>query len=438
MDSLPVPHDLPLALPAPEWLLVGLLIGSFVLHILFVNLLVGSTFLTALFQWRGRREPAYATVAYRLAETISVNKSLAVVLGVGPLLTINVLYTSHFYAANAILGMAWLTIIPLVTIAFLLTYAHKYLWHAMEHQQALHRGLIWGALLLFLAIPLIFLANINLMLFPEKWATTHGLLDALLLANVLPRYLHFITATLALTGLFLVWLTGRTTLDEIPGLPAVQLKRLGYQLALGATASQFVIGQLVLFTLPTAGLSFPMIGILLLGVAAAVPAGWWMWREVREVDAARVGRRLWWIVGALGVTVLCMASARHLYRATILAPHREMIAARTTDYQAKVAQALRLGPVKDEKPVGPPGLAAFQTNCGACHAIDRKVVGPAMQEVAKIYAGKPDAFITFVKSPTKTRPDFPDMPSMAHVPNSDLRQIADWVQTLNTQPEKKP
>jgi cytochrome c len=133
-----------------------------------------------------------------------------------------------------------------------------------------------------------------------------------------------------------------------------------------------------------------------------------------------------------------MASARHLYRATILAPHREMIAARTTDYQAKVAQALRLGPVKDEKPVGPPGLAAFQTNCGACHAIDRKVVGPAMQEVAKIYAGKPDAFITFVKSPTKTRPDFPDMPSMAHVPNSDLRQIADWVQTLNTQPEKKP
>jgi cytochrome c551/c552 len=30
-------------------------------------------------------------------------------------------------------------------------------------------------------------------------------------------------------------------------------------------------------------------------------------------------------------------------------------------------------------------------NCTACHSVDQKIVGPAFADVAKKYAGKPDA-----------------------------------------------
>jgi len=42
-----------------------------------------------------------------------------------------------------------------------------------------------------------------------------------------------------------------------------------------------------------------------------------------------------------------------------------------------------------------------KARCGACHAIDRKIVGPAWKEVAAKYAGKADAEKTLVANITK-------------------------------------
>ena len=46
-----------------------------------------------------------------VCETITINKSLAVVLGIAPLLILNLLYTAQFYAANALTGHAWVLLI---------------------------------------------------------------------------------------------------------------------------------------------------------------------------------------------------------------------------------------------------------------------------------------------------------------------------------------
>jgi len=45
--------------------------------------------------------------------------------------------------------------------------------------------------------------------------------------------------------------------------------------------------------------------------------------------------------------------------------------------------------------------AAGKAKCGACHAIDKKVVGPAWKDVAAKYAGKADAEATLVANITK-------------------------------------
>ncbi|MFO1326518.1 MAG: cytochrome C [Rubrivivax sp.] len=44
---------------------------------------------------------------------------------------------------------------------------------------------------------------------------------------------------------------------------------------------------------------------------------------------------------------------------------------------------------------------ATKHNCTACHAVDKKLVGPAYQEVAKKYAGQKDAEANLITSVTK-------------------------------------
>ena len=71
-----------------------------------------------------------------------------------------------------------------------------------------------------------------------------GFFSALLLPNVLPRYLHFLLACLALTGLFLVWLFRRAGADSVAaiGIERGELIRLGYRWALIPTLAQFLVG----------------------------------------------------------------------------------------------------------------------------------------------------------------------------------------------------
>jgi cytochrome c len=427
--STPIPHDLPLPLPAPEWLLVSLLVLAFLVHILFVNLMIGGSLLTVFFQWKGRKIPHYDRLAREIAKTITVNKSMAVVMGVAPLLLINTLYTVYFYTANALTGLAWILIIPLVTAAFLLTYLHKYSWDLLASHRSLHQGIGLAATTIFLNIPLIFLANINLMLFPDRWNDVHGFISALGLPNVWPRYFHFLMASLAVTGLFLVGYMKRDRYrfsDIFPDLDRNKTIKSFYATLLFATGCQFVIGPLVYVTLPVQGMSWTMNGLLALGIVCALPALSLIWDEMKSNDVP-CGRHFGKIVAFLSVTVLAMASARHMYRDTALASHRKAVAAKTLAYQEAVKLALIEPKEKSASTVDAnPGEEAFNNFCAACHAYDQRLVGPSIQEIQSIYAGKPEGIIAWVKSPGKKRPDYPQMPTLP-IPEDSLTQVAKYI-----------
>jgi hypothetical protein len=130
-------------------------------------------------------------------------------MGVAPFLIINTLYTKFFYSANALTGLVWIMVIPLVTIALLVLYLHKYTYDKLANNRPLHVALLTLPTAVFLFIPLVFLTNINLMLFPDRWSVVGGFLDALSLPNVFPRYFHFINASLTVTSLFLFYWISR-------------------------------------------------------------------------------------------------------------------------------------------------------------------------------------------------------------------------------------
>lgn len=73
---------------------------------------------------------------------------------------------------------------------------------------------------------------------------------------------------------------------------------------------------------------------------------------------------------------------------------------------------------------------AQKNSCLACHATDKKLVGPAFQDVAKKYAGQKDADAALAASIKKGGSGkwgpIP-MPTQAALSEADARILAGWV-----------
>jgi len=343
---------------------------------------------------------------------------------------LNVLYTIHFYTANALTGTAWIMLIPSITAAFLLLYLHKYSWDRLAEFKGLHISIQALAVLLFLFIPLVFLTNVNLMMFPEHWAGVKGFLGALLLPNVFPRYFHFLCASLILTSLFAVWYFGRPKFafaETFSNLTRPQLRREFYTVALAVSLAQFLIGPLVLFTLPSKGMHEVVYLQILAGALMALPAVWMMWKEISRPTNSN--RRLAYIAVLLATTVCCMVMGRNTYRVTALTEHRREMASVTQRWVDEASQAAYDAKVgRERKTAGlDEGQVLFQESCSACHGVDKKIVGPALTEIAQIYATQPDGIVTWARAPGKKRPDSPQMPAFGTLGDAKLRLIADYM-----------
>ncbi|WP_236901575.1 MULTISPECIES: c-type cytochrome [Flavobacteriales] len=435
----PVPKDIPLPLPLPEWLLIIILVISFLAHLVFVNLMLGGTLLTLWSQIKGLKDKKYDLLAKEIASTITVNKSIAVVLGVAPLLSINVLYTVYFYSANALTGLVWIAVIPLVTIAFLLTYLHKYTWKVFENNKAVHISILGIATVILLFIPFIFLTNINLMMFPEKWGAVKGFLSAMTLPNVFPRYFHFLFASLAVTGLFLFWYMSRKNYDFeklLPGFTRYDIQRKGYSLALIASICQMLIGPVVLLTLPTKGIGWNLILVIFTGVAMALPAMWMMWKGL-QTSKENIGKNFYKVVILMTITVVFMGSGRQIYRANALEPHQKLVKLRTEEFEKIKKEAIvkskqqQAAENSADLSLADKGKKVFNQNCAACHKDKDQFIGPPVTEMASIYKDNKQDLIKWIKVPGKKRPNAPQMPGFPQISDEDMNTLTEYILTIN-------
>jgi len=76
---------------------------------------------------------------------------------------------------------------------------------------------------------------------------------------------------------------------------------------------------------------------------------------------------------------------------------------------------------------------AQKKNCMACHATDKKIVGPAYKEVAAKYAGQKDAVAKLAEKIQKGSSGVwgpVPMPPNAIVNADEAKQLATWVMTI--------
>jgi hypothetical protein len=201
----PIPQPDPLPLPAPAWLLWALLLLTFYLHLIPMNLVLGGSILGAIARVRARRgdRPHDAALAHLIVKAMPVLISAAVTLGVAALLFLQVLYGRLFFASAIVMGWWWLAVIGLLILAYYGAYLLAFRERSLGGAGTL---LAWAIAAVAGLIALIYGNNMTLMLKPQELASRYlsdgrGVQLNLLDPTLFPRHLHMLLGAIAVSGL---------------------------------------------------------------------------------------------------------------------------------------------------------------------------------------------------------------------------------------------
>lgn len=236
----------PDTIPAPSWIFLVLDMATFFLHIIVINVVLGGSLLMLYAHFSKSSLLSGTNIFTVLINKIPTSIALGVNLGVAPLLFLQVIYGHLFYSSSVLMGVFWILVIPMLIIAYYGSYVH-----ARNQKLARISILITSILLLYIAFMQV--NNLSLMTQPAKWSAYFDNRGGTIL-NIsdpvfIPRYLHFIAASISITGLFvsIVWAI-RTKKSPAEGVGHIKtgLRIFGY-----ATIVQIVSGLWFLMAIPS-------------------------------------------------------------------------------------------------------------------------------------------------------------------------------------------
>ncbi|MGE0201382.1 MAG: hypothetical protein AB7P76_10485 [Candidatus Melainabacteria bacterium] len=202
---LTIPAYQPIPFPAPLWLLKTLLVVTFLLHVIPMNVALGGSFVSGLLLALsgGDRQTFAGRFGHALAVGLPVFVSFALTFGVAPLLFLQLVYGPMYYTSSLLMAAPWLGVLLLVMGGYYGCYIYKLNYLKLGARAG---WLMIGVSVLFALVALTFTSNMVFMLSPEKWQAVlagnlHGLYFYWEDPQQLPRYLHFVLAALAVTGL---------------------------------------------------------------------------------------------------------------------------------------------------------------------------------------------------------------------------------------------
>lgn len=324
-----------LSLPESDPIIHGLLILAFLVHVLFMNLVVGGTLITVMTDAIGTVTGSayYRQLAITLAQWLPGFLGVAVVLGVLPLVLVQILYGSVFVTAASLLGGVWIAAVAALGLGYGGVYGYKQWSGSLAHRPGLRLavGVLSG--IMFLCVAFVFVMVSVLMLHPDQWADMKhaSLWSVLTLPSLIPRFGHLVLAAVAGMGMFLVCYglflssDGQASINDKPKEPyATWVTRYGVAWTLAGTLPQIVVGPWLFLSLPLVvrvdlvsgqnfgslaffvGLTVALLSLVLLNAALMAP----------HVRGLALGGTL-----SLVVTMCLMVVVRHAVRVSWLSQH---------------------------------------------------------------------------------------------------------------------
>jgi|GEM_PF-199269 len=367
-EALKSPPDLVLAKPLLRGWIDGLMFGGFSLHLLFALFTVGTVILGVYYflrnRWYGRdREERWD---YQLLHRFTAVKSLAIVLGIAPLLLIQIGYTVSFFTAMNLLGFYWLLVIVLVIVASLaIDIIGQY--KQLDHLVTFGLGLV--GLTLLLAVPGIFVGVLSLAENSPGWLSIlhTGKMPPALSVHWLFRYLHVLGAAIVFAGALHYYLTNREN---------ARLRASLLRFVFGGLLFQIVIGVALYLSLTRRPDNLANTVLLFTAAASVFFTGMLYARRTLTGRAA---------AALLAVILLGMLGVRQLLQWQGTAPVERAAAQTAETYRRDLAPYRQMGLAEyrqDQQAVYDNATTIYTGSCAFCHGEDGRGNVPAAKDLA--------------------------------------------------------
>lgn len=250
IDPNLIPTMDPNPLPAPYWVFKLLLVVTFFLHILAMNFMLGGAVLALVARWRSGNRENSNRMFFDIAKKLPSLLPATITLGIAPLLFVQVLYGQFFYTSSIIMGWPWFLVLVFLTIAYYGFYYASF--QGGQHPGKAGRVMLLSVVLIFI-IGFVYSNNLTLSQTPSRWGGKYfsdpsGWNLNLSEPTLIPRFLHFFVAAVAVGGLLLVFMAlVKWNRDREY---ARSIFQFGGKAFMYATMAQFLVGIWFLASLP--------------------------------------------------------------------------------------------------------------------------------------------------------------------------------------------
>ncbi len=285
------------------------LILTFILHLLLMNVMLGGGIIALVRHFRKKNglcpvcKDISIKLPYKIAFTIN--------FGVAPLLFLQVLYGQFIYVSSIMMAVYWLSVVGILIVMYYSAYIYDFKYDQWPN---LRLYFLVVMVVLALVIAFFFSNNMTLMLNPEKWTGYFDHRSGTMLnlgdPTLIPRYLHFVVASIAVGGLFMA-ITWKFKQDP----KAAQYIDEGLKWFSYSTLVQIGVGLWFLISLPQEIMLLFMGGsvfhtaIFLLGLLG-----------VAMILVFSFKKMVWATTGGLVLTIAFMVLMRDLVRNAYLSP----------------------------------------------------------------------------------------------------------------------
>lgn len=433
-----LPFDIPLVtptlgLPLEFFSVLGIIV--FVVHISFIYMLIGASTASVIYNIIGvfKKDKAYDQFAYKMTNYTTVSENMGALWGVAPLLVISVLFTGFFYTAILKVSPHILHVIYGNIIAFLLSYAYKFSWHALENHKGFHIAIGASAVLAFFTLPFVFMSMTNLYMQPELFATVQNIWDMMFTPVTGFRLLNFFLSAFMATGVVMIFIGARWVKNGDTEIGKIAISQ-GKKWFLWATPLNIVVMPLLPFVftpriseglMHTGFIYLPFVASILLIIAFLFILNKFNEEVVSPQSAMRA-------IALVFVSILLMATTREGVRVVSFEEPLALQAEATTKFMtASLAEYKKYKTEMANKPavdLNDPLQLADAKGCLSCHSVDTKLVGPSYQEVALKEKNK-NTLMHTIQNGSVNKYDVIPMPAQ-DVSDEEASKLADWIMSL--------
>ncbi|MCX7876175.1 MAG: c-type cytochrome [Melioribacteraceae bacterium] len=421
-----------------------LLVLTHFLFIGYAGLLLGSLILSIYFRNRFNKtnEKKYYLAVKKIIDLATFNKGASFTFAIVPLLSAMFGYSQllHLTNINIALYLFWSAIFLFISLIFI--YSFKYSIHLRDIFQFADQSNIesddvkteiqhyksstnilylksgkYGLFLLLVAIYFYSVAS-QLAVDLNNWNNNRSFFVELFSINSITYFLQFIIISLIITSLIILYKYFRVNSEELINDEELKsfLKNFSLKILLSFSLIYPLLILLNSFSKPVLSLSFNFFGLIVVVFILVLFIVSLTYVMLKEDSLKYVTS----IVFIFFITLFLNVVKEQSVFDTSTKSHFAFLSNEYINYEKNLIESAGLLKVTVN------GADIYNGKCIACHQFDRKLVGPAHNDVLPKYEGKKAELVKFILNPVKVNPEYPAMPNQGLKP-SEAEAVADYL-----------